>query len=79
MENIVIFIDMKKVIVQDCHGNLIETEELETRILTEEEVRERVCNTPKADVQALLAQGYREANEFFNTLENGSLQPRNTK
>lgn len=70
---------MKKVIVEDCHGNLIETVELETRILTAEEVRERVRNTPKTDVQALLAQGYMEANEFHRRLENGSLQPRNTK
>ena len=62
---------MKKVIVEDCHGNLIETEELETRILTEEEVREHVRNTPKADVQALLAQGYRKLEDICRDIENG--------
>ena len=67
---------MKKVIVKDCHGNLIETEELETKILTEEEVREHVQNTPKADVQALLAQGYRKLEDICRDIENGNLQPR---
>lgn len=69
---------MKKVIVEDCHGNLIETVEFETRILTEKEVRERVRNTPKADVQALLEQGYRKLEDICRDIENGSLKPRKT-
>ena len=62
---------MKKVIIEDFHGNLIETVELETRILTEEEVREHIQNTPKADVQALLAQGYRKLEDICRNIENG--------
>ena len=45
----------------------------ECRILTEEEVKERIKNTPKIDVEALLQKGYVEANEFHRRLENGSL------
>ena len=72
-----IFIDMKKVIVEDCHGNLIETVELETKILTEKEVKEHVRNAPKADVQALFAQGYRKLEDICRDIENGNLQSLN--
>lgn len=61
----------KKVIVEDAHGNRFEMEREEPRTLTEAEVKERIKNTPKIDVQALLKQGCMEANDFFNKLENG--------
>lgn len=63
----------KKTIVEDIHGNQFEMEVEETRILTETEVKEHIKNTPKIDVEALLAQGCMEANEFFNRLENGNI------
>ena len=44
------------------------------RILTEEEVRERLNNTPKIDIEKLLSQGYVEAKEFHRRLENGNIQ-----
>ena len=44
------------------------------RILTEEEVKERINNTPKINIEDLLQKGYVEANEFHRRLENGSLQ-----
>lgn len=63
----------KKVIVEDMYGNRFETEREEPRILTEAEVKERLKNTPKIDVEALLKQGYMEANDFHRRLENGNI------
>ena len=55
------------------YGNRFETEREEPRILTEAEVKERLKNTPKIDVESLLKQGYMEANDFHRRLENGNI------
>lgn len=63
----------KKVIVEDMYGNRFETEREEPRILTEAEVKERLKNTPKIDVEALLKQGYRKLEDICNDIENGNM------
>ena len=63
----------KKVIIEDMHGNQFEVEREEPRILTEAEVKERLKNTPKIDVEALLKQGYRKLEDICNDIENGNM------
>lgn len=67
-----IFIGMKKkVILEDIRGNRFEIEREEPRILTEAEIKERLKNTPKIDVEALLAQGARKIEDVCKDIENG--------
>jgi hypothetical protein len=63
----------KKTIVEDIHGNQFEMEVEETRILTEAEVMEHIKNTPKIDVEFLLAQGYRKLEDVCRDIENGNM------
>lgn len=63
----------KKIIIESLNGEIIETEQYDTKLLTEAEVRERVKDFPKIDVQELLRQGYVEARKFHHDLENGLL------
>lgn len=54
-------------------GNRFEVEREEPRTLTEAEVKERLNNTPKIDVEALLKQGYRKLEDICNDIENGNM------
>ena len=42
--------------------------------LTEVEVKERLKNTPKTDIDELLRQGFMEGRKFCYLLENGFIQ-----
>lgn len=53
----------------DKDPNVFECHENKGRLLTPKEVEERIKNTPKIDVEALLEKGCVEANEFFRKLE----------
>lgn len=64
--------ERKNVIVEDIHGNIIETSELIQAPLTEEQIREHINSTPKIDVEALLRQGYRKLEDVCREIENGN-------
>ena len=62
----------KKVIVEDIHGNIIETTESIQTPLTEEQIREYINSTPKIDVEALLREDYRKLEDVCRDIENGN-------
>ena len=66
--------ETRKVIVEDIHGNIIETTESIQEPLTEEQIREHINSVPKIDVEALLRQGYRKLEDVCRDIENGNNQ-----
>lgn len=64
---------MKRVIIETVNENICETDRYESSILTDADVKKRVKQSPKIDVNELLKQGYVEAKKFHHDLENGLL------